>query len=193
MRWRAARHGAAQRRRVSLILVQRLTDLLCTWRGSPVRVLHNPHPRLGGGTWCGSVWAQPRAQDELAAQTPALNQAVVKEVQAPAAVKKIVPRVAAARRTRLLAAAARQERRCARHLPCCHAAPGRGRAHIVLSGRRFALKLGQAVRFNLLANSQSHAPVQAGQIVALTGDGLVETAAAIHCVASARRQGADPG
>ncbi|MEG2049770.1 MAG: molecular chaperone DnaK, partial [Comamonas sp.] len=45
---------------------------------------------------------------------------------------------------------------------------------IVLSGRRFALKLGQAVRFNLLANSQSHAPVQAGQIAPLTGDGWVE-------------------
>jgi hypothetical protein len=45
---------------------------------------------------------------------------------------------------------------------------------MVLSGRRFALKLGQAVRFNLLANSQSHVPAQAGQIAALTGDGWVE-------------------
>lgn len=45
---------------------------------------------------------------------------------------------------------------------------------IVLSGRRFALKLGQAVRFDLLANSLPSLPAQAGQLAPLQGDGWVE-------------------
>ncbi|WP_312808022.1 hypothetical protein, partial [Comamonas sp.] len=45
---------------------------------------------------------------------------------------------------------------------------------MVLSGRRFALKLGQAVRFDLLANSLPSLPAQAGQLAPLQGDGWVE-------------------
>lgn len=45
-------------------------------------------------------------------------------------------------------------------------------ARVVLSGRRFALRLGQAVRFALVATSQ-HRGLQPGQIVPLTGDGFV--------------------
>ena len=44
---------------------------------------------------------------------------------------------------------------------------------MVLSGRRFALKLGQAVRFSLLAQSGSQL-AQAGQLQALQGEGWVE-------------------
>ena len=43
---------------------------------------------------------------------------------------------------------------------------------ITLSGRRFALRLGQAVRFDLVARSQGQA--QAGQIAALEGEGWTE-------------------
>lgn len=45
---------------------------------------------------------------------------------------------------------------------------------IVLTGRRFALRLGQAVRFVLLASSQPLAAAQAGQLQALQGTGWVE-------------------
>ena len=45
---------------------------------------------------------------------------------------------------------------------------------VVLSGRRFSLQLGQAVRFVLLANSHSSTPAQAGQLQALQGEGWVE-------------------
>ena len=152
-------------------LVQRLTDLLCTWRGSPVRVLHNPHPDWAVARGA-AAYGLARAQDELAAQTP-LNQAVVKELQAPTAIKKIVPRIGggAARSYWLLLPGKKGD---APQGICLLPRGTEEGVRIVLSGRRFALKLGQAVRFNLLANSQSHAPVQAGQIVALTGDGWVE-------------------
>ena len=152
-------------------LVQRLTDLLCTWRGSPVRVLHNPHPDWAVARGA-AAYGLARAQDELAAQTPS-NQAVVKEVQAPAAIKKIVPRIGggAARSYWLLLPGKKGD---APQGICLLPRGTEEGVRIVLSGRRFALKLGQAVRFNLLANSQSHAPMQAGQIAALTGDGWVE-------------------
>lgn len=45
---------------------------------------------------------------------------------------------------------------------------------MVLSGRRFGLKLGQAVRFVLLANSSSQLPAQAGQLMDMEGEGWVE-------------------
>ena len=152
-------------------LVQRLTDLLSTWRGSPVRVLHNPHPDWAVARGA-AAYGLARAQDELAAQTPS-NQAVALEVQAPAAIKKIVPRIGggAARSYWLLLPGKKGD---APQGICLLPRGTEEGVRIVLSGRRFALKLGQAVRFNLLANSQSHAPVQAGQIVALTGDGWVE-------------------
>ena len=152
-------------------LVQRLTDLLCTWRGSPVRVLHNPHPDWAVARGA-AAYGLARAQDELAAQT-SLNQAVAKEAQAPAAIKKIVPRIGggAARSYWLLLPGKKGD---APQGICLLPRGTEEGVRIVLSGRRFALKLGQAVRFNLLANSQSHAPVQAGQIAALTGDGWVE-------------------
>lgn len=44
---------------------------------------------------------------------------------------------------------------------------------MVLTGRRFALQLGQAVRFSLVAHSCNHAG-QAGQLAPLQGDGWVE-------------------
>ena len=152
-------------------LVQRLTDLLCTWRGSPVRVLHNPHHDWAVARGA-AAYGLARAQDELAAQTPS-NQAVDQEIQAPAAIKKIVPRIGggAVRSYWLLLPGKKGD---APQGICLLPRGTEEGVRMVLSGRRFALKLGQAVRFNLLANSQSHAPVQAGQIAALTGDGWVE-------------------
>ncbi|MDR0213459.1 MAG: hsp70 family protein [Comamonas sp.] len=157
-------------------IAQRLTDLLTQWRGSPVRVLHNPHPDWAVARGAAAYGlAQHQAAQALQESQP--DQPQTQAQSAQAAIKgsfpKIVPRIGggSARSYWLL-------------LPGKKGAPPQGicllprgteeGVRIVLSGRRFALKLGQAVRFNLLANSQSQLPHQAGQIAPLSGDGWVE-------------------
>jgi hypothetical protein len=154
-------------------MVQRLTQLLGRWRGSPVRVLHNPHPDWAVARGA-AAYGLARHQAELAvAQIAAPNQPEARAGQASAAIKPMVPRIGggSARSYWLLLPGKKGE---APQGLCLLPRGTEEGVRMVLSGRRFALKLGQAVRFNLLANSQSHAPAQAGQIAPLTGDGWVE-------------------
>ena len=152
-------------------LVERLTDLLSRWRGSPVRVLHNPHPDWAVARGA-AAYGLARVQAERQAASE-VNQPAAQAQKAPAAIKNSIPHIGggAARSYWLLLPGKKGE--TPQGLCLLPRGTEEG-VRIVLSGRRFALKLGQAVRFNLLANSQSHVPVQAGQIAPLTGDGWVE-------------------
>ena len=152
-------------------LVERLTDLLSRWRGRPVRVLHNPHPDWAVARGA-AAYGLARVQAELQAASEG-NQPAAQVQQSPAAIKNSIPHIGggAARSYWLLLPGKNGE--TPQGLCLLPRGTEEG-VRIVLSGRRFAIKLGQAVRFNLLANSQSHAPVQAGQIAPLTGDGWVE-------------------
>lgn len=153
-------------------IAQRLTDLLSQWRGSPVRVLHNPHPDWAVARGA-AAYGLARHQTEQATQISQSNPSQVQAEPAPAAIKTMVPRIGggSARSYWLLLSGKKGE---APQGICLLPRGTEEGVRIVLSGRRFALRLGQAVRFNLLANSQSHAPAQAGQIAPLMGDGWVE-------------------
>lgn len=153
-------------------IAQRLTDLLSQWRGSPVRVLHNPHPDWAVARGA-AAYGLARHQTERATQIAQSNPSQVQAEQAPAAIKTMVPRIGggSARSYWLLLPGKESE---APQGICLLPRGTQEGVRIVLSGRRFALRLGQAVRFNLLANSHSHAPAQAGQIAPLMGDGWVE-------------------
>jgi len=150
-------------------LGQRLTQQLSDWRGSPVRVLHNPHPD----------WAVARGAAayglarEQAKQHSEQNQALAQAGQALAATPSVVPTIGggSARSYWLLL---QGKKDAAPQLLCLLPKGTEEGVRIVLSGRRFGLKLGQAVRFVLLANSSSQLPAQAGQLMALEGDGWVE-------------------
>lgn len=160
-------------------LVQRLTQQLGDWRGSPVRVLHNPHPdwavaRGAAAYGLARVQAQvPQQVPQQVLQNSGSNQPLAQTQQAPEAIKTIIPHIGggAARSYWLLlpgkAGAAPQG-------ICLLPRGTEEGVRMVLSGRRFALKLGQAVRFVLLANSRSNLPAQAGQLLALEGEGWVE-------------------
>ncbi|MBS0495934.1 MAG: molecular chaperone DnaK, partial [Proteobacteria bacterium] len=142
-------------------LVQRLGEQLQAWRGAPLRVLHNPHPD----------WAVARGAAAHGLVEYQQNHPPTPFGQAPEAIKSIVPRIGggSARSYWLLLpgkAGAASQGLCL--LP-------RGTeegTRVTLSGRRFALQLGQPVRFALLARSQGQA--QAGQIGPLAGEGWVE-------------------
>ncbi len=142
-------------------LGQRLTEQLAQWRGQPLRLLHNPHPDWAvarGAAAHGLVQYQSK-------RPPALTG------QAQAATKTIVPHIGggAARSYWLVlpgqAGAAPQG-------ICLLPRGTEEGTRMVLAGRRFALRLGQPVRFALVARSQGSA--QAGQIAALDGEGWVE-------------------
>ena len=155
-------------------VVQRLTEQLSAWRDSPVRVLHNPHPD----------WAVARG---AAAYGLARFQLVFEKESAPdqqgkaqTAIKTDKP-VTAARLPQIGGGSARSywlllpAKSGARPQGLCLLPRGTEEGvRIVLSGRRFALRLGQAVRFNLLASSRSDMPAQAGQIAEIGGEGWVE-------------------
>lgn len=151
-------------------LVQRLTQLLDGWRGRPVRVLHNPHPdwavARGAAAYGLGLQAPPPAQASASNQPLAHSQSV------PTAIKTM-PRIGggSARSYWLLLPGAAG---AAPQALCLLPKGTEEGVRLVLSGRRFALKLGQAVRFNLLAHSHSQPVAQAGQITAVTGDGWVE-------------------
>ncbi|AVP56202.1 Hsp70 family protein [Pulveribacter suum] len=146
-------------------LAERLAGLLSRWRGAPVAMLHNPHPD----------WAVARgAAAHALAQQPAHSQqkqAPGHAGQGPAAIKNVVPRIgggAARSYWLVLPGAAGSPPQALCLLP-------RGTeegVRLVLAGRRFALALGQPVRFALAA--RSHGQAQAGQIVPLAGEGWTE-------------------
>jgi len=150
-------------------VVQRLTEQLSAWRGGPVRVLHNPHPD----------WAVARG---AAAYGLARFQPVAEEKAAPGqADRKTGKPVVAPRLPQIGGGSARSywlllpAKAGGRPQGICLLPRGTEEGvRIVLSGRRFALKLGQAVRFNLLASSRGNPPAQAGQIAQVGGEGWVE-------------------
>ena len=151
-------------------LVQRLTEQLNAWRGQPVRVLHNPHPDWAvarGAAAYGLACAQAQAQ-VISEQ----NQAPAPVQSAPAAMQSILPRIGggSARSYWLLLPG---KPGAAPQAVCLLPKGTEEGVRMVLSGRRFALKLGQAVRFVLLAHSHSQ-PAQAGQLRTLDGEGWVE-------------------
>ncbi len=142
-------------------LAERLTGQLAQWRGAPVRVLHNPHPD----------WAVARGAAAHGLAQYKEKTALAQEGQAPAAPKTIVPRIGGgSARSYWLVLPGPQGG--ARQALCLLPRGTEEGVRLVLSGRRFALRLGQAVRFDLVARSQGQA--QAGQIAALEGEGWTE-------------------
>ncbi|GGH62637.1 heat-shock protein [Comamonas phosphati] len=148
-------------------VAQRLTEQLSAWRGNPVRALHNPHPDWAvarGAAAYGLARFQPAAEEKAAPSQAALK------TDRPVAAPRLPQIGGGSARSYWLLLPARSG---GRPQGICLLPRGTEEGvRIVLSGRRFALKLGQAVRFNLLANSQSQS--QAGQIAALAGEGWVE-------------------
>lgn len=136
-------------------LVERLSEQLSQWRGAAVRVLANPHPD----------WAVARG---AAAHGWAQHQRNPVSTQAPSSV---VPHIGGgAARSYWLVLASKSD---APPQGLCLLARGTEEGvRVLLRGRRFQLKLGQPVRFDVVARSSGTA--QAGQIVPLTGEGWVE-------------------
>ena len=136
-------------------LVARLTEQLTQWRGQAVRVLHNPHPD----------WAVARGAAAYGL-TLAEAQAAATAQQQPVTA---MPRIGGG--------AARSYWLVLRGKPgtptqglCLLPRGTQEGTRITLTGRRFALKLGQAVRFELVSNNRSDQAFQAGQLIALSGD-----------------------
>lgn len=153
-------------------LVQRLTQQLGAWRGSPVRVLHNPHPDWAVARGAAADgWV--RWQMQQATQKSASKQAQTQSHQAQSAPLNILPRIGGgSARSYWLLLPGRPG--ATPNMVCLLPKGTEEGVRVVLSGRRFALQLGQAVRFVLLANSHSSTPAQAGQLQALQGEGWVE-------------------
>ena len=152
-------------------IVERLTQQLSAWRGSAVRVLHNPHPdwavARGAAAHGLARWQQEFERNKPDVQIEHGQSAI--KVDKPLAPLPMIGGGSA--RSYWLV------------LPGKKGAPPQGLCllprgteegvRMVLSGRRFALKLGQAVRFSLVAQSGNQ-PAQAGQLQPLQGDGWVE-------------------
>ena len=139
-------------------LAERLCQQLQAWRGTPPRLLHNPHPD----------WAVARG----AAAHGLAHWQATRAVAQPAA-RAVLPRIGggSARSYWLVL----PEKAGGAPQGICLLPRGTEEGvRIVLTGRRFALRLGQAVRFSLVANSLAAAPAQAGRIAALEGEGWVE-------------------
>ena len=150
-------------------LVERLTQQLSDWRGSPVRVLHNPHPDWAVARGA-AAYGLARVQAEHA---PAADRLPASEQSAQTAATAILPQIGggSARSYGLLLPGKAGQ---APDILCLLPRGTPEGVRMVLSGRRFALRLGQAVRFVLLANSQHSAPMQPGQLIKLEGEGWVE-------------------
>ena len=142
-------------------LAERLAQQLARWRGAPLALLHNPHPD----------WAVARGAAAHGLAQYAQKQAVKPTNKAPEAIKSIVPSIgggAARSYWLVLPAQAGQAPQALCLLP-------RGTeegTRITLAGRRFALQLGQPVRFDLVARSSGHEP--AASLLPLAGEGWTE-------------------
>lgn len=149
-------------------LVQRLTQQLQDWRGAPVRVLHNPHPDWAVARGA-AAHGLARYQVQQALEQ---NQSPAQSRQGWAAIKTTLPVIGggSARSYWLLL---QGKKDATPQLLCLLPKGAEEGVRMVLSGRRFALKLGQAVRFVLLANS-GQLEARAGQLMAMDGDGWVE-------------------
>ncbi|MBD7960200.1 Hsp70 family protein [Comamonas avium] len=150
-------------------LVERLTQQLSDWRGSPVRVLHNPHPDWAVARGA-AAYGLARVQAEHAT---AADRLPASEQSAQTAATAILPQIGggSARSYGLLLPGKAGQ---APDILCLLPRGTPEGVRMVLSGRRFALRLGQAVRFVLLANSQHSATMQPGQLIKLEGEGWVE-------------------
>ena len=156
-------------------LAERLARILSDWRGAPVRVLHNPHPDY--------AVARGAAAHGLARWQAEFQQNAV-QVQAASSslAAKFVAKINPSATTPLPTIGGGAPRSYLLVLPvaagvapqglCLLARGTQEGTRVVLSGRRFALRLGQAVRFSLVATSL-HRDLKPGQIVPLTGDGFV--------------------
>ncbi|WP_313083156.1 Hsp70 family protein [Pulveribacter sp.] len=146
-------------------LAERLADLLGHWRGQAVRVLHNPHPD----------WAVARgaAAHALALHQEKIqpNQLQTQADQARAAIKSVVPRIGGGSARSYWLVLPAQGGAAAQGVCLLPRGTEEG-TRLVLTGRRFALALGQPVRFTLVARSQGQA--QAGQIAPIEGEGWTE-------------------
>ena len=158
-------------------IIERLTQQLSAWRGRPVRVLHNPHPDWAVARGA-AAYGLARAQQ--AAQSLKPNQPPERAAGAGAAIKTDKPVAQAAAVPLIGGGSARSywlvlpgKKGAAPQGLCLLPKGTEEGVRMVLSGRRFALKLGQAVRFSLVAHSGS-LPAQAGQLAALQGEGWVE-------------------
>ena len=143
-------------------LVQRVTEVLAHWRGAMPRVLHNPHPD----------WAVARGAAAYGlAQHSSSNTHTTQSGQAPAAPKTIVPRIGGGSARSYWLVLPGKAGTAPQGICLLPRGTEEG-VRLVLTSRRFALRLGQAVRFALVARSQGQA--QAGQIAPLEGDGWAE-------------------
>lgn len=132
-------------------LRQRLSEQLAQWRGQPMRVLHNPHPD----------WAVARG-----ACAHALAQ------RSPQALPRIEGGAARSYWLALPSSSKKGQNTTAPQAICLLPRGTPEGVVLRLTGRRFALQLGQAVRFNLLARNQGEA--KAGELATISGAGWVE-------------------
>ncbi|QNP50041.1 Hsp70 family protein [Diaphorobacter aerolatus] len=143
-------------------LAERLTQQLGQWREQPVRVLHNPHPD----------WSVARGAAAYGLTLAEAEQAV-RALRQPPHIAGALPRIGGgAARSYWLAL--RGKPGAKPQLMCLLPRGTQEGTRITLTGRRFALRLGQAVRFELLANSHGDQPFQAGQLIAQQGEGWVQ-------------------
>ena len=149
-------------------LAERLLAQLQAWRGAPLRLLHNPHPD----------WAVARGAAAHAQAVYEQNKAPALEGQAPAAIKNRAPHIGGgAARSYWLVLPGKNASAPAQALCLLPRGTEEGQ-RLTLTGRRFALQLGQPVRFDLVARSSGQA--QAGQLLPLDGDGWHELPPLAH-------------
>jgi len=155
-------------------LAGRLVQLLGQWRGSPVRVLHNPHPdwAVARGAAAHGLAQQQAHRAAEAAAAPATD-AVGPSHTAPrsAPLAPLLPRIGGGSARSYWLVLPGHEGAAPQGLCLLPRGTEEG-ARIHLTGRHFALRLGQAVRFALVARTEGQA--QAGQIAPLQGDGWAE-------------------
>ncbi|WP_027014143.1 Hsp70 family protein [Comamonas composti] len=155
-------------------LAAQLAEQLGQWRGSPVRLLHNPHPdwavARGAAAHGLSRWQESQAASKAPAQ--AARKTADSGADRPAAMA-VLPRIGggSARSYWLVLPGAGGTRPQAICLLPRGTEEG---VRITLTGRRFSLRLGQAVRFVLLADSRANVRAQAGQMAEIDGEGWVE-------------------
>lgn len=130
----------------AVAITRRITELLQSWRGRPLRVLHNADP-------------------DLAVARGAVVQALLRAGRLPG-LGAGIGGGAARSYFLLLKDGGREQGLCV--LP---SGTPEGQ-QVELAGRRFALRLGQAVRFHL-ASTVSDQPWQAGELADVGGEGFV--------------------